>query len=604
MTTPQGLATFPGIAQVISGSITLSPGISPSVARLSIVPQASFPSATGTLSFSCDGQTVELVDCKIDRTSYARSDSGEVTQLSLVDRRWKWRFGAISGRYNIRREDGSLQDGGSEGQTIDTERTPRELAELYLDAMGENDYDASELPNDSRPSVDHDFDNPAEALARLCDRLGCQIVLRLDNTVALVPIGSGGELPDELLLEDSATPNPPELPDKVAVLCGPSVYQVDFQLETVGIDVDTDGEGQASETIKPINALSYCPTEGWSSVDLPFFMNVGTGTDETDVTGLRSLAIKSVFRHYRIITPIRVPGYGDGDELVEKLEQLLPLSEEQVVTARENHQAVPLPATVFGVWYPALDDLENSAETLEIQGNSPPAAGPGEKFKSPFYNRGFKIDTARGLVIFDEPVYRNTTPTLAKLTVGPAQLVLRAKCQVRDADSLAESRHVHERSTGSEHGTGTLYLRHEELVMTHVPQYHPDYYDSPVADGIDPREILSVTTNESQIANRCDEFIDAALAEFVQSSPRQVRVIGIVPTNLDGQIGQVTYEIGPSGATTTIARESEPSSFAISQAERRRAQMAQQYAALAERFNSPAGTRQMRREAALRRRSR
>src|SRR5262249_42155197 len=199
---------------------------------------------------------------------------------------------------------------------------------------------------------------------------------------------------------------------------------------------------------------------------------------------------------------------------------------------------VPLPAPVSGVWYPGVDDLENPAEQPEIQGNSPPAAGPDEKFKSPFYNRGFKLDPARGLVIFNEPVYRNTTPALAKVTVGPARLVLRAKCQVRAADSLAETRHVHERSTGSELGAGTLYLRHEELVKTHVPQYHAGNYHNPVADGIDPREIVAVTTNQEQIADRCDEFIDAALTEFVQASPRQVRAIGILPTNLDGQINQ------------------------------------------------------------------
>ena len=257
----------------------------------------------------------------------------------------------------MRREDGSIQDGdpsGSGGLVVDTERTPQELAALYLDAMGESGYDVSALPNDSRPAVEHDFDNPAEALADLCDSLGCRVVLRLDNTVAIVQVGVGADLPASLLLEDSATPNPPEMPDNIAVVCGPSVYQVDFPLEAVGLDVATLAGGESNETIQPIDELSYTPVGGWSVADLPYLLNVGTAAGEADVTGLRSLATKSVFRYYRIMMPVNVPGYDDAaDGLVTKLEQILPLIEEQAATGLENHNLVPLAATVFGVWYPA-----------------------------------------------------------------------------------------------------------------------------------------------------------------------------------------------------------------------------------------------------------
>ena len=101
MSLPQGLAHFPGIDQLLSASITLGHGISPSSAKLQIAPQVNFAAETGTLSFEYDGTTVAFPDCKVDRSSMDRNERGEVVQLSILDRRWKWRFGQISGKYNV-----------------------------------------------------------------------------------------------------------------------------------------------------------------------------------------------------------------------------------------------------------------------------------------------------------------------------------------------------------------------------------------------------------------------------------------------------------------------------------------------------------------------
>lgn len=606
MTTPQGLASFPGIAQILSASITLGHGISPSTAQIAMAPQSGLIADVGTLTFILGGALVTLPDCKVDSGSYQRTDGGESWQVSLVDRRWKWRFGQISGKFNVRREDTTLQDGDPEGSSgsglvVDTVRTPQDLAELYLEAMGEAGYDVSALPNDTRPPVEHDYDNPAEALANLCESLGCRIVLRLDNTVHIVRSGVGGELPTAFLLENSRTFNLPEKPDHIAVVCGPSLYQVDFPLEAVGLDRDQTSEGDPTDTIKPLDQLSYKPPGGWSQADLPYLTCVASNSSEDDVTGLRPLATKSVFRYYRILVPVKVPGYAGGDNgLITKREQLLPLFEEQVTTVVENDQAVPLPAAVFGVWYPGLDDLANTAVEISEQGNLPPAEGEGGNYKSQFYQRGFTIDAARGLVIFDEPVYQNDTPSAAKVTPAPAKLVLRTKCQVRDPDTLAPVRHTHQRSTGSGLGAGTMFLKRDELVVAHVPTYNPFTYPMFPSAGTDPR--TATTTNTiSEVNAACDHYIDAALDGYEQPEPRQVRAAGIIPVELDGAIEQVTYQVGSSGATTTVARGSEPSSFAASYRERRRADQIRQAAAEAQKTHSSLAGRTMRREAAARR---
>lgn len=606
MTPPQGHATFPGIENLLSASITLGHGISPDSAQLTIAPQADFATEVGTLAFVFDGASVEFPDCKIDRSSLERNGQGEVWQLSVLDRRWKWRFGQISGRYNVRRDDSTIQGGGTSASVADTERAPQELAALYLDAMGESEYDVAALPNETRPPVDHDHDNPAQALADLCDELGCRIVLRLNNTVGIVRVGVGGDLPQQFLMEDSLAVNLPEKPDRIAVVCGPSFHQVDFPLEAVGLDVASASEESQSETIKPIDELSYRPAGGWTTADLPYFHNVGLGVDGQDVSGLRMLAAKSVFRYYRIITPVNIPGYDDSDGgQITRLEQILPILEEQVRVGRENSVMAPLAAVVFGVWYPGLDELANTQTALTPQGDAPPATAPGQTLKSPFYERGFTIDSARGLVIFEEPVYRNDTPEAPKVTIAPAQLVLRAKCHVRDPDTLAIKRHLLERSTGSNLGTRTRYIPLEEIVLTHVPTYDPASYGTfPVAGSVDPRAVTDIATNLEEINEQCEQHIDRALAEYEQPLPRQVKAIGIVPIELDGAIGQVAYRVGSSGATTVAARNSEPLNLALGYRERRQSDAAQQAAAEARRWRSIDGARRIRSESAAGRHAR
>lgn len=327
----QGLASFPGIDQLLDASIGVTHGISPSLARLTIVPQPDLATEIGTLRFAFGDVAIEFLDCKVDRASFERDGGGEIWRVSVFDRRWKWRFGKISGTYNVWRDDFSLQRG--ENNTTDTERTPQQLATLCLEAMGESDFDVADMPNEPRPSVEWDYAVPAQALARLCDELGCRVVLRLDNRVAIRRVGVGAELSTVMALENAVTIDPPERPGAIAVLGGASRYQVDFQLEAVGL---AEGDAENADTLVPIDQLGYRPTGGWSRADLPYFHQV-------DAT-FRALAEKSVFQYYRIRTPLTVPGYeGPQGNQVTRLEQILPIEQEQIVVANENGQLASQP---------------------------------------------------------------------------------------------------------------------------------------------------------------------------------------------------------------------------------------------------------------------
>ncbi len=101
MAAPQGRASYPGVQSIVRAEIDVIHGITPSVATLTIEPQPDFVPAVGNLVFAYDDQWGTWYDCKILDVGFSRTEQGEYWQLHIADRRWKWIWGAIWGRYNI-----------------------------------------------------------------------------------------------------------------------------------------------------------------------------------------------------------------------------------------------------------------------------------------------------------------------------------------------------------------------------------------------------------------------------------------------------------------------------------------------------------------------
>ncbi len=536
MTPPQGLVSYPGVSQLLDASISLSPGISPSTATLTIVPQAELITEVGPLVFQYGGATIVFPDCKVERGAVERNSRGEIWRLSLIDRRWRWRYGAISGTYNARRDNFSLRQGGAAG--INTERTPQQLAALCLDAMGETGYDVSALPVDARPSIEWDVDVPAEMLAALCEQFGCRVVLQLDNRVVIHRVGVGTELSPLGALSYSSVANPAERPDALAVVCGPNRYQVDFRLEAVGVESSDDPQ---RETLVALERLSYRPSKGWAQIDLPAMNQVADK--------FRGLAQRSVFRYYRIQSPITVPGYTGSPKGAEggtvRLEQVLPIEDEQVAVSLENGLPANQPALVFGVWHAGKGGVENSAAKL-----APAPDAPDQQGLSAIYRGAYTIDAARGLVIFAEPVYRNTHVSATggsghEVKCGPADLVLRAACSLRDAETSEPVRHVRYRQLGASGGSAVRYLKQDEIVLNHTPRYSDNY------------ALEDVKTNLADVNTAADSRLDAAELEYEDQMPQSATYPGLAPIDLDGAIEHIEFQVGSSGATTTVARHGE-----------------------------------------------
>ncbi len=513
-----GLFEFPGLEGVlISGAFTLAHGISPSVAQLEVVPQWTPYSDGGTLAVTFDRVRIEFPECRLADARLRRSQGGYVVGLTIIDRRWKWAFGAISGRYNLRLADESIDP--------QTQRTPQQLARLLLDAMGETNYDVSLLPDGARPMVDWDSAVPAQALADMCDALGCRVVLGLDNRVRIVRAGFGGALPEAGRVTDRIGIDPAERPDALAVVCGPTRYQARWELEAVGLDIDG--------AVKPIDDLSYAPAAGWRNEYPGAFVGIESAR-------LRRLAIESVFRWYRIKREAasRSDLFDGVDQRVTELWQILPVEGVLVETARDaNGRPQPVPAFVEGASWNLGTELANvarDARTVE----------------------GFQINRAEGIVEFDRPVYKLDPDDS---TTAAAELFLTCAFSLRERTARLPARQTFLRQLkGTRYGTGMLALPHEEIVQT--VQFDYDAQNNRTG----------VVTNLSDVSAEAQRFLDAAESVFEAAETQTVTYAGIVPLQPDGAIRQVTWQVGRSGATTTASRNTEHDSGRLRHADARR----------------------------------
>lgn len=539
----QGLAHFPGVKQIESYSGALGHGATPSVHRLDIAPQFGFPKIQGTLTLTFGKTRIEFKDCKIDTASYQRSSSGAVVSLVIMDRRWKWEFPTITGAYNVRSDDGEIlkDNPGGPDALDDCERTPQELAELCLEAMGEVGYSVVDLPNKTRPTVYWDHANAARALAELCDQLGCRLVLELSGKVAIRKTGFGAGGEQSPMPPGAHTPNSseeidlPERPDEITIATSPILFQQDFLLEAVGMET--------SGAIVPLNSVSFKPAGGWDLVDLATL----AALSETH----RELAREFLYRWYRIKTPLGTP-YLPGKK-IDKLTRFLPLQDTQVETVLQDGKRVAKPAQVFGVWY---------GEHQPGQTNNGTTLRPLAATLDGSVIRDWTLDREFGIVKFSRPVYANRNSD-SPLVPIPASLVLRVSFHMINSETRTPLRFTRTRKLGgAKAGTAARVEIKDDIQPTSYATYAAGGY-FPLRDPNDlfsPRNAQQfivnnlVTNIQADVIPACDHYLDAIEAEYKNNNPEQGEIAGIAAINPDGALQVISWTITSGGAFTTVSR--------------------------------------------------
>lgn len=540
--------TFPGIQRVVDFQGTLSHGITPSVFRLTIVPQAAVINQNGNLTITWTNlttgsvDTLTFTDCIIDTSSMEYDASGALIVLSVLDRRWRWRFGKIAGRYNLRDANGNLLKAAPPvvRPGDDTERTPQQLATLCLQAMGETGYDVSAMPNETRPRAEWEWSNPSHQLADLCDDLHCRVVLKMDGTVKICRVGIGSDFPAGPGMSISTEINPPERPGKITVICGRTRFQSDFLLEPVGLDVD--------RKIRPIDKLSYKPAGGWFlAEDVEHFY----ANDQPEA----ELAKKSVFRWYQIGQAaasglIQLPVFSSALNNIWCISDIQDEQNTLVTEFIEAGETVgvvrPRQPIVYGTWWRETDDDAANTNTGKPVGLS------GLKDKQ-IVDRFWSYDHKRKIIKFSHSIYRMT----ANSEAAAPYLYYRCAYYACDPETRAWHHHMKSRDMRSTWGTTSqdeLVVHQDHLVATYTANY--------TAGVLMQNNTPTWENNTSVINIMCDKYIDDIVSEIEnrESGARTYAGLMLNGFDLDGAITQVSWQITTSGSTTKILKNTDPGS--------------------------------------------
>lgn len=516
-------ASFPGINAIYAVEATASLGVTPAVATVFCLPQATVASPDGTLTISDGISTVQWIGAHIDRTSITLNSNGQMVAATILDRRVWWKYSIVHGLYNLRGEDGEIVEG--------TEKSPQELAQILLTAMGETGFDVSALPNDSsdRPLAHWSCANPAAELARLCRERGCDVALNYaTNATRIVRLGVGAAIPTDYVKSVSVDVDIGEVPGILRVCTGDVIVQAKFLLEAVVEDLD--GE------FKTFDEVSYAPSD-WTQESPEALLPA----EDEDV---QQLANRSAYRVFRISAfsdeSTQVPGL---DLTLDDIRQVLPLNKHLAEVYDDPVQGkIHLNSYVEGEYLTLPRGVENTLAT----------DGPVKM------EVGFTLYGDTGYVVFHSPVFT--------LVEGggfePPTLYLTTSFRVRSNEDHQYIRYVRDRALG---GVGVAAVSRPDLELRFIAQYDPE----------DPAVLTGVTNNQSAVNSAADAILDAAEAQFETVTAGHVVYNGIVAAPLDGITRQITWichrETGPN---TRVGRNSEPE-FGIARAKERASQIAQ-----------------------------
>lgn len=502
-------ASFPGIFQIQRVLFSAGHGRN-CVAVVDCLPQFGLPAQNGTL-FLTDGiVSLTLPDCRIDKAHMTITTGGHIVRAVILARNWRWRYGEVSGVYNVRNPDGTLD--------TDTEKTPQELATLCFQAMNEPAFDVSLLPNNDRPEVNW-FGTPAwSALEWLCSRYGCDYGLDVAaNAGRIWRIGQGNALPAGGQVVslgygiDTAEP-----PDRIKAFCGPTEYQFKFALECVL--EDTDG------TIKPIDDVSYKPEDGWEGLDPADPLGPDADPEE------RALA-KKLYRMWRIVScadgTLDVPGYGT----VSSIKDLLPVHDKLAESYDGATGTYRQPAYLVGTF--AVQGEPESIENVEPH---------------TLWEGGHRIDSEEGIVHLPIPAFKYA----ADKTTEAATMYLIATCYIRKPNLLHFEAHTVTRTIAN-NGTGDMPLHRPEIHRRIVAEY-----PATPADDAEGQTATGTTTNQNNLDAILNQHLDAVQSEFATVNTEVRHYLGIAPFAVDGALRQYQcYVDMERGAGTIISLNTE-----------------------------------------------
>lgn len=486
------------LTNVSSARMTRTLGVRPSVCAVTAPYVPGMPRIV-TQAWKYGNVVYRMHNCAVVKPS-ARIEDGQTITLQILDSRWDWMNGHISGRYNVRQPDGTID--------ANTEANAVLLASLLFEAMNVTDFDLSDLPDDTRPEVEWDFAQPADELDKLLNALNCDIAPMLDGSFRVVRLGTGAALPAAGKSSAAQGQTGDPRPARVKSVGAPIEFQERFALEAVGLD--TDG------VWKPLDQLSYYPTDGFTSTH---------GFQQIEDEVARNLAKRSVFRCYRI----REFAAGDWT---------LPDEWGEILSPRQIELEDGL------IEWETIDG-ERRRKRPEVRGTWYDEQGSYEEVTNQLFVGPFSIDQGRRMVRFSSAVYRQ----IAEGAFSPASLYLDCAFHAQEPEKeytgLPIRYTLAEEVPNADSSLDRVYEHDDLTLRMRVP------YTDLTTRG-------AVVSNLTEVRAMADAYNARHLAELAPDQQDEAIYPGIMWQELDGAIQTVRWQVGAPKAQTVITRNGEP----------------------------------------------
>lgn len=559
-----GRVSYGAIHGVEQFQMTRSRGVSPSVIQL-VVPQLpQIPvGQSAPLILSDAVHQIRIDDCMVQSIDIDDSE-GTRFVITLLDGKWRWAYGQISGQYNTIRGGVILQS---------TRKSPRELAALCLREMGVERFDASQLPNVTYPEVTWDLENPAVALENLCGSLGCVVVQELSGAVRICKKGIGQSLPVIRGGQTKETIKLVTAPDEIYVCGDATVWEISLQLaKAFGIERSAGQVDRPSvESLVEIDKLSYRPASGWGNEDPMIFPNVGTvqfpnGTMREQVQErdrIRGLATESIWKIFGFKVPFRLPGLPFEIKDINQIELHEELLSEYTIEYASSSRGQTLYETrrqqpfVYGIYYDRKDTGKNNVDTFSHRWWTS---------RKLIYPGGFQVDKERSVIKFSDAVYEYDSSSDSPSRFKIPRLFLRVAISVKDPTSGTYWREVYKKPTGWRNSTKPLWVKRPDIrrEIKVNPETQLAFRDNGDNRAVVEKELATYAQYEQQ--------------KLSGLRPAQGTYCGFQPIELDGTIEQVSYSISSSGETQTLCSYGFEHSLVIpSYEERRRISLLNQF---------------------------
>lgn len=498
----QATAEHEGL-NILSLDFTFSRGSHPSVCWVEAIPLPSFTGSVGPLTLKYGDDTRVFPGCALDYSDL-RIEKGRKCNLRILDRRWQWQWQIATYRANVPGENSEPRS--------DTKRTPRQIAEFLLTTLGETGYDVSGMPTNVFPFVLWDGVKVSDALDELCLLTGCVLTLDADDKVRIKKIGEGKAVPDGAFrLNEVYDVLPAVVAKQIELRTGELLVQSKLALRAI----TTEFSGSAAT----LAGVSYRPTNGWEYETPYAFYNVGTLFQDRDrnIQYGSTYALQNVWRVFHVWEQAQggyaVPGVSDSITSMEQLGLRDTLND---FALDANGVKRALPAYVEGTFWPGSDNYANV-----------PA---GTRVHTPF-----TIDSERGYVIFDEPVFA----LASDYTHANPVLWLTTSYTVLPRLTSTPNRYRRYRDLDPD-GEGTYGVERRDLLPRITQRY------------------ANVTSPDYRLSNL--GVIDAvakaqldAVENSLKPQPAQDAYYGgwDLRTDLDGMLAQITWTMGGAKKTRT-----------------------------------------------------